>query len=351
MEIPIFDLNSLTTNFSLMMFGMQGTGKSHAIKNIIHTLLTNKVIDEFVIISSEKIDLYSSFANIVYLKYTEEITKQFLLKQKEDKTKHRLIIFDCCLGEPPLGAEDWLKDRYLIEILYNSKFYNISYILAMRNHMSFSKELRDKFDYIFMFAENIASNQLKLYDQYVTNNTISFKTFRTRISGSLSDCTITNETNNFNILILHNKTQDFFTFVSSEIHFDKSISIMLLNLEDGNACISDDNNKYDHTLKKHKGFFNDEFFMKSITNPIINLDDEDENIKSIINYVTNSDDEEIISVQNSKIKFELTIDHNEILSEILECNEIILKKIIDPSNSNILIKLAKCNKKIVNLIN
>jgi len=72
---------------------------------------------------------------------------------------------------------------------------------------------------------------------------------------------IANEPNNFSTLILHNKTQQFFTFISQEIHFDTSIPITLLNLRDCNACICyGKTNNYEHTLKNHKGYFNDEFF-------------------------------------------------------------------------------------------
>jgi hypothetical protein len=342
METKNFDLNMLTSNFSLIMFGMQGTGKSRAIKNIVHHTVTNETVDEFVIISREKSDLYSSFANIVYLEYNEDITKQFLLKQKNDKTKHRLIIFDCCFGL----RGNWLKDRYLIEILYNYKFYNISYILAMQCGMSFTKEFHDNFDYIFMFTENAICNISRLYDKYVINSeigdtsqSISFQTFRKMI---------TKEPCDFSILILHNKSKKFFTFTAEEVNFDKNIQITSLNLRNCNACICYDNNQYEHSLKKHKGFFDEEFFLKRV-DYFSDSDDNDNNDN-------NNDDNDINSFgfdSKDDLKSENNIvvpDRDEILLEVMECNEIILKKISKQSNHNILMKLTKCNKQIAELV-
>lgn len=302
MEIPNFDLNTLESNFSLVMFGMQGTGKSQAIRNIIHTVLTNKIVDEFVIISSEKTDLYSSFANVVYLKYTEEITKQFLLKQKEDKTKHRLIIFDCCLGMKC----DWLKDKYLMDIIQNFKLHNVSYIFAMHSQISFSKEFENNFDYVFMFREIMCCNQLRLYDHYVTNENVTFETFKNMIMA---------EENYFNILILHNKTQQFYTYISVEVDFQDCVKIMQLNIKDCNAKICYDDKYYD----------------------------DKSNSPFMFEYESESDKESDID------KSSINDESEEILMEILKCNEIILDKMNIFSNNKVLLQIVKSNIEIAKM--
>jgi hypothetical protein len=93
-----------------------------------------------------------------------------LLEQNTDNNV--LIILDDCLS----SKGDWMKNKIMIELFYNSRHYGITLITSMQFPVVISPEIRLNFDYVFMLTEDFVSNKKRLYDHYA-NMIPKFTTF------------------------------------------------------------------------------------------------------------------------------------------------------------------------------
>lgn len=80
---------------------------------------------------------------------------------KDEDRPNRLLIFenDCYFAELQ-------KNKDFIDIVYNGKHCNISYIVSKTEPRGFPPEIRVNFDYVFLGNQRILSNIKSLYDQY-----------------------------------------------------------------------------------------------------------------------------------------------------------------------------------------
>jgi hypothetical protein len=193
LPIHMFDLNSLCNNPSICLIGKKASGKSLFIKNLVVNLYGQKKIDECIIISPTErtTPFYSDVADKIYFNYHEKIIEEILEIQckrieesKKNGTipKHVILVLDDCLAQ----KGSWMRSVSLLNLLFNARHYNISYVMSMQFPLGIAPELRGNFDYIFLFEEDFISSQKRLYDNYA-GMFPSFDSFRQVLSNLTDD--------------------------------------------------------------------------------------------------------------------------------------------------------------------
>src|SRR5690606_25939521 len=131
LEVREFDMEDFKKNPNIYIIGKRGSGKSLIIKNIIDHY-GPKILPNTIIISpTEKINnfyrpLYKD-AKIMY-KYKKSTIRKFIEGTEEEK----LLILDDCM------VKSMITDNLFIEIMRNSRHYNMTVILASQYSLQLS---------------------------------------------------------------------------------------------------------------------------------------------------------------------------------------------------------------------
>ena len=172
--LPIneFKLSSMCIDPSIVMIAKRGSGKSVLCRAILKHFKNIPV--GMIIAPTDKINnFYGSFFPELYVHYgfKSEIIEKLLHRQEliiEKSKRHRnlnpsaFIVMDDCLAK----KKSWMKDEQITELLYNGRHYKITYILTMQYPLGITPDLRCNFDYIFLLAEDLLTNQKKMYEHY-----------------------------------------------------------------------------------------------------------------------------------------------------------------------------------------
>jgi hypothetical protein len=173
-KLPIneLEIKKLVPNPAIVMIAKRGSGKSWIVRALMYAY---KDIPVWVIISrTETVNpFYSKFYpdTFIYDKFDSKIiekilNRQIILKEKK-KTHPKLdtrigLIMDDCLTD----AKDWEKSESVREVLFNGRHYDIMYVLTMQFPLGIKPDLRINFDYVFLLADDSATNIKKLHDHY-----------------------------------------------------------------------------------------------------------------------------------------------------------------------------------------
>ena len=174
-KLPIinnFNFEKCTDNPHCIMIGKRGSGKTCFIREMMYKLYENKKVDEFFVISptSRTDKSIYDFIDKVYYEYKAPLIDNLMNKQRENtangKKNRVMVIFDDCLE-----SESSFKNHSLLELLYNGRHYNISYIISMQFPMKRFSDSKIMFDYVFLMNQNnvlIKNNTIKntLYKYY-----------------------------------------------------------------------------------------------------------------------------------------------------------------------------------------
>jgi Cdc6-like AAA superfamily ATPase len=160
--IKKFDLNSMVSNPHINIIGKRGSGKSFMITDLLKKKINNNPeLEKNILIISptdKRSDFYKTlFPNAeVKYRYTSDLIAEYL------NTKDGIIVLDDCLS----SSADIKKDKILCELLFNGRHYKKTVIMAMQFPLGIPPDLRNNFDYVFLFADDFFSNQKRLYDHY-----------------------------------------------------------------------------------------------------------------------------------------------------------------------------------------
>jgi len=177
-KLPIqeFSLNEMCINPSIIMIAKRGSGKSWITKAIMYKYSD---IPVGIIISPTEKDnpFFKSFFpdTFIFYKYESKVLGRLLMRQKyilkkarEKKLKGKfidpraLVVMDDCLAT----KGTWAKDPHVMDLLFNGRHRQVTYILTMQYPLGITPELRTNFDYVFLLAEDITSNLKRIYDHY-----------------------------------------------------------------------------------------------------------------------------------------------------------------------------------------
>jgi len=298
-ELPIKQFsNDFCDNPAIVMIGKNKGNLQHI--DIMHQLFESKKVDEFVVISpaDKHLKLYT-FIDKVYYEYKSEIIERLLQKQTNDKknssAKHIMIVLDDCF----LLKDGWIKDHSLMELLFNGRHYNISYIWKMQLAKGVTSELRGNFDYIYFFYDDFISNLKRIYEYYA-GMFPSFDSFRQ---------VFTEITSNNDTLLIVNKNTSLTFF--EKILYSKCVN----NKKDTNLPSA--NLKYSSQPTENN---NEQLTENNNEQPTENVKTTKEN--AILNTIAKSNCEIVKYISNGNCDDKLL---NELLLKIALCNDSIVK--------------------------
>jgi hypothetical protein len=177
-KLPIqeFGLGEMCANPSILMIAKRGSGKSWVTKAVLFKF--HEIPVGLIISPTEKDNpFFSDFFpdSFIYYKYQSSIIKKLLIRQKKMLKKSRekksegkfvdpraVVVMDDCLAD----KGTWARDPPIMDLLFNGRHRQITYILTMQYPLGIKPELRSNFDYVFLLAEDYISNMKKLYDHY-----------------------------------------------------------------------------------------------------------------------------------------------------------------------------------------
>lgn len=178
LEIKEFSLDSMAEHPAIVMIAKRASGKSWVCRSILKHF---KNIPVGVIISpTERManpPFFSDFFPDLYIHYAykPELIEKILYRQKlmidKQKCKQKnggnvdpsgFILMDDCLA----SKGSWAKDAGIMELFFNGRHYRLMYILTMQFPLGITPELRCNFDYIFLLAEDVQSNKVRIYNHY-----------------------------------------------------------------------------------------------------------------------------------------------------------------------------------------
>jgi len=189
-------LDDMVKNASIVMIAKRGGGKSWVVKSIL--MHFNDIPCGIIISPTDKMNsFYNNFFPDTYIHYEyktdiinkilehQEIMidkKQLRQQQGRDLDCRSFIIMDDCLSQ----RGTWLKDKPILDLLFNGRHYELMYILTMQAPLGIGPELRTNFDYIFLLQQEFISEQKKVYDHYA-GMFPSFNAFRQVFTTLTSD--------------------------------------------------------------------------------------------------------------------------------------------------------------------
>lgn len=212
-QFPVekLDLDDMYANPSICLIGKRGSGKSWIVRNILWKLSDRyRRFEEntLIIAKSEKMSSFYRHnfpkAKILYDYDTDEL-EEYLSNQQQriteadnlyketgiKKSCHGCVVLDDCLA----SKGSWMNDQVILELFYNSRTYQTTFIMTMQFPLGIKPEFRSCFDYVFLLSEDFYSNQKRLYDHYA-GMFPTFEEFRK---------VLIQLTNDFNCMVLNNR--------------------------------------------------------------------------------------------------------------------------------------------------
>lgn len=179
LPIKEFKLNTMVEHPSIVLVAKRGSGKSVVCKALLNEFKDYPV--GIIISKSENLNcFYSEFFPKAFIhdEYKSEIMERLLVRQKAiiRKNNERIekgkkpidtrifIVMDDCLSD----SKTWMRDKPILEVLYNGRHYHITYILTLQYVMGITPSLRANFDYVFLLAEDQYDNQIRIYKTFAS---------------------------------------------------------------------------------------------------------------------------------------------------------------------------------------
>lgn len=149
-------------NFTGAIIGERGCGKFTLILNILKNI--ENTIDKCIIYDyAYDDDKYTFMKNLNYeIKNNIDIDEldDIIKCHKNNVDKHMVIIIHNFV------VQKIFNEKIILDLVTNSRYYNVSIIFVVKYPLSFPPEIRCQFDYIFMYNDEFISNKKRLYDHY-----------------------------------------------------------------------------------------------------------------------------------------------------------------------------------------
>lgn len=179
LHIHEFDLNKLCKNPTIILNAKRGSGKSVCIKHLIYHFGNILKYPVGIICSgSEKVSpFYQYFFPDLYIyddcnaAFDKVLTRQRSLAFKNIKRKKEgkelldsrlLLVLDDVIS----NAKEWNRSESMGEIMFNGRHYDITLILAVQDTVAVPPRIRNNFDYVFLFYNDIENEIRKIYEMY-----------------------------------------------------------------------------------------------------------------------------------------------------------------------------------------
>ena len=177
-DLPLFDIPEVKENIKCLIVGQEKSGKTTLINN-----LTTKIKNHDRGVGfTKKINELNNLGLYIIPNYNKEVVKSVIDKQGRyidcKKTasgiQKEMIVFDNCFEK----GSKWEKSNEIKWLLYNSRFFRISFILSMESPDNImSSCFRVNLDYIFILQEDDIEKRKVLYDNYAACSFDNFDCF------------------------------------------------------------------------------------------------------------------------------------------------------------------------------
>ena len=188
-----FQKNTLHNN-KILIIGPKNSGKTVLIKDLIIELQDS--VEEIHYISFSLSDEIFPFRIYKGIKeFDAEKYIEYARSKNKDNNKYKtMLIFDGSI------FKNSLEDKFLCELIFHSKCYNIILIISMQFPMGLSPEFRNTIDTIFLFNNHTISNEKRLYNHYCSMfpNFEIFKKYYNKITQNHGTMVIDQTHNNYN---------------------------------------------------------------------------------------------------------------------------------------------------------
>lgn len=170
-RLKYFDISSLRRDSTVLIYGRRGSGKSFFARCLMYH---HQDIPKGIVISGseEHKPFYNDFIPDSYIFYEydpkliENISAQQRRIVKRDggpkKSNNFFMIMDDVLSDVQL----WKKDKTLRSFFFEGRHMNLLLIIIMQYCLSLGPDLRNNFDYIFIFRDNIKMNRRRLWEHF-----------------------------------------------------------------------------------------------------------------------------------------------------------------------------------------
>lgn len=130
---------------------------------------------------------YNSIEDFDFKNYLEHISYK---RNENEGIYNTILILDDCMSNKSIS-----KNQSFRELIFNSKYYNITLILSIQILFVITPEIRGQFDNIFLFSENKITNIRRIWDHFggIFSTFDSFKHV------------FSNLTKNFGVMVIENR--------------------------------------------------------------------------------------------------------------------------------------------------
>ena len=165
LSIKLFNMMQLKNKSNILIIGMICSSKSTLIRDILYHKKTSNIGAIFS--KTEPLyRFYSDFCphNTIYYNYNKYVVIDNIEKMKNNKYNY-INIMDNCLS----FRTNWTKQPEMIDMM--NKTSNVMNIFSIQFPLSFTKDFRDSFDYVFFMHEAFISNVKRLhsYASFIEN--------------------------------------------------------------------------------------------------------------------------------------------------------------------------------------
>lgn len=246
LRLKKFNIKDMCEHATIAMIAKRASGKSYLTREILYhkrdiptavvvskTEKLNKFYGEFIPDSYIFEDFDTSILSRIYQRQSK-LNEDNILRRKEgkkEKDDRIMLVMDDCMS----SKGQWVKDQTISELFFNGRHYKVSYILTMQFSLGIPPEFRSNIDYIFLLAEDIISNQKRLYDHFAG----MFPTF------DIFKQVFTEITQNYGIMVINNRVHS--TNISEKVFWYKAKQVPKFKLG---------SDKY---LKFHKKYYDSEW--------------------------------------------------------------------------------------------
>jgi|SaaInlStandDraft_6_1057023.scaffolds.fasta_scaffold00062_35 hypothetical protein len=156
-----FNLFQMRLNgVAILIIGKKSTGKSTLIKNLLDHINLCSKNEQFYIFDNDETDEKKYKYNNI-LKYDTQLDEISLDKIVHEQTKNKVSSTIVLKNQ-----ENLFKFRGFKDALLNSKHYHLSMIVSTIDCIKFSPFIRNNFDYVFIFRDDLVINKKKIYEYF-----------------------------------------------------------------------------------------------------------------------------------------------------------------------------------------
>lgn len=212
LPVKFFPIKKMVQYATILLIAKRGSGKSWIVRSLLYQF-KDIPVGSIICPTDELTGFYGTLIPDLYIhyEYNSDFIKGVFSRQKSMIKKHEdyknkklsvdpraFLVMDDCLA----SSKDWVKDKWMREILMNGRHSKIMFILTMQNALGVDPQLREQFDYVFLLRCNKINEQKKIYEHFagVFPSLQVFRQVYDSLTQDFGALVINNKSNSSNLL-------------------------------------------------------------------------------------------------------------------------------------------------------